>query len=410
MEENYSRRNDRKALGNQNQDQPQTQKDQPPLVQVQNPNQQGPDLPQQQQGAPEETSSGHPCFRSATSKKKAQTEVEPRRNMVLPTPSHQNPGLHKAQSVNSLLADAGKTPDPTASRETSGETSSFCLSSPGELSDPLSCPSSREVAPQRPTTLPSSLRRPPSTAPPTLKPNSAPSPRSPLQESAAVTLRKSSSSSTAVAAPRSYMSPTASSMAKISRSVSMGDSLNILEPSDAVTSPQLAPNTPIQEKEAPPTNVAVGNSAALPATPPHAAVLPVVVSPSSSAAGNHGNRAGPPPRSLQARVSGSSKPLPDKPSLDVFSSPTKPSAFLSPPSLLQSSASLLVPSKLGEEPVSDAGGDSEDAGDKGLAPIVLFLSVFNGGKVAELPVTHLVLCLCLCRATNQCGDLQGSGQ
>ncbi|XP_023807104.1 mitogen-activated protein kinase-binding protein 1 isoform X1 [Oryzias latipes] len=340
MEENYSRRNDGKALGNQNQDQPQTQKDQPPLVQVQNPNQQGPDLPQQQQGAPEETSSGHPCFRSATSKKKVQTEVEPRRNMVLPTPSHQNPGLHKAQSVNSLLADAG------------------------ELSDPLSCRSSREVAPQRPTTLPSSLRRPPSTAPPTLKPNSAPSPRSPLQESAAVTLRKSSSSSAAVAAPRSYMSPTASSMAKISRSVSMGDSLNILEPSDAVTSPQLAPNTPIQAKEAPPTNVAVGNSAALPATPPHAAVLPVVVSPSSSAAGNHGNRAGPPPRSLQARVSGSSKPLPDKPSLDVFSPPTKPSASLSPPSLLQSSASLLVPSKLGEEPVSDAGGDSEDAGDK----------------------------------------------
>ncbi|XP_024129680.1 mitogen-activated protein kinase-binding protein 1 isoform X2 [Oryzias melastigma] len=302
--------------------------DQPVLVQVQKPNQHGPDPPQQQE-AQEESSSSR-----STLKKKVQTEVEPRRNLVLPT--HQNQGLHKAQSVNSLLADAG------------------------EMSDSLIGRPSREVAPQRPTTLPSSLRRPPSTAPQTLKPNSASSPRSPLQESAAVTLRKSSSSSSsAVATPRSYMSPTASSMAKISRSVSMGDSLNVLEPPDAVTSPLLAPNTPaVQPKEAPPTNVPTGNSAALPATPPHAAVIPVVVSSVSSAAGNHGNRAGPASRSLQARIPGSSRPLPDRPSLDAFAPPTKVS--VSHPG----SASLLVTPKQEEEPQNATGGDSENGGDK----------------------------------------------
>lgn len=81
--------------------------DQPVLVQVQKPNQHGPDPPQQQE-AQEESSSSR-----STLKKKVQTEVEPRRNLVLPT--HQNQGLHKAQSVNSLLADAGKIPNPTRS-------------------------------------------------------------------------------------------------------------------------------------------------------------------------------------------------------------------------------------------------------------------------------------------------------
>uniref|UniRef100_A0AAX7U4C4 Mitogen-activated protein kinase binding protein 1 n=1 Tax=Astatotilapia calliptera TaxID=8154 RepID=A0AAX7U4C4_ASTCA len=153
------------------------------------------------------------------------------------------------------------------------------------ISQMISRPFREEVPPQlllppeRPVTLPSTPRRPPSTAPPLQRPSPA-SPRSPSQETAAAlaatTPRKSSSSSLTASGPRSYMSPTASSMAKMSRSVSMGDGLNVPEPTDdlAVTSP--TPSSQI--KETPPPVVAVVPSVTL-ATPPHAAVVPVQYSP-----------------------------------------------------------------------------------------------------------------------------------
>ena len=193
----------------------------------------------------------------------------------------------------------------------------------GDPSDSLlnSCPS-REVPPQRPTTLPSSPRRPPSTALPTQKPNPA-SPRSPQQETTGGAARKSSSSSLTPSVPRSYMSPTASSMAKMSRSISMGDGLNIPEAAEDPALTSLLPGVnSSQVKDTQPPLVAVVHSTAALATPPHAAVVPVVISSSSSS-----NRLAPPSRSLQARVpSSSSRPLPDKPSLDSFTPSSKSTA------------------------------------------------------------------------------------
>lgn len=215
------------------------------------------------------------------------------------------------------------------------------------------------LPPERPVTLPSTPRRPPSTAPPLQRPSPA-SPRSPSQETAAAlaatTPRKSSSSSLTASGPRSYMSPTASSMAKMSRSVSMGDGLNVPEPTDdlAVTSP--TPSSQI--KETPPPVVAVVPSVTL-ATPPHAAVVPVVVSSScSSFLGNHGNQMPPPTRCLQARVSSSSRPLPDKPSLPPFSMVSSSSS--QPPPV---SVSPLTPVRQEAGPPTDGGaGQMDDAG------------------------------------------------
>ncbi|XP_056282358.1 mitogen-activated protein kinase-binding protein 1 isoform X2 [Pseudoliparis swirei] len=235
-------------------------------------------------------------------KKKVQPAVESKRNLG-PTgqaaASHLNssPGLRKAQSVQNLLMDSGESSGPP--REV-------------QLLLPL----------QRPTTLPSSPRRP--LAPPSQRPSPA-SPRSPLQEPAfalSTTLlsappRKSSSSSSSsssAAASRSYMSPTTSSKAKMSRSVSVGDGL-----SGCGEDPPVTPSS--QAKDTPPPL----------ATPPHAAVVPVVA---SSSLGNQA--APPPPRGLQTRVP--SRPLPDKPSL----------ACVSP----------LPPPWQGEEPRSPGGSNS----------------------------------------------------
>ncbi|TDG98507.1 hypothetical protein EPR50_G00200930 [Perca flavescens] len=119
------------------------------------------------------------------------------------------------------------------------------------------------------------------------------------------------------AASRSYMSPTASSKAKMSRSVSVGDGLN--DPPDAAGGEDLDDPFSSRVKGAPPPSlplVAVVPSNAALDTPPHAAVTPVVIG------GDHGNHGYPvPPRGLQARVPGSSRPLPDKPSLAALSSP-----------------------------------------------------------------------------------------
>lgn len=125
--------------------------------------------------------------------------------------------------------------------------------------------------------------------------------------------RKSSSSAATPLASRSYMSPTASSMAKMSRSTSVGDGLNAPDPAEDPTPPPAT--TSSQVKEAAPPFVAVVPSNAALVVPPHAAVVPVVA---SSPLSNHGNQTAP-PRGLQARVPGSSRPLPDKPSLASFS-------------------------------------------------------------------------------------------
>ncbi|XP_072221394.1 mitogen-activated protein kinase-binding protein 1 isoform X2 [Leuresthes tenuis] len=287
----------------------------------------------------QETFSAQLTPRPSPLKKKAQTVVEPRKNVglgVRAVSPHLTPGLQKAQSVHSLLTDSGDPSDSLLN----------------------SCPS-REVPPQRPTTLPSSPRRPPSTALPTQKPNPA-SPRSPQQETTGGAARKSSSSSWTPSVPRSYMSPTASSMAKMSRSISMGDGLNIPEAGeDPALTPLLPGVSSSQVKDTP--LVAVVHSTAALATPPHAAVVPVVISSSSSSSA----RLAPPTRSLQARVPGSSsRPLPDKPSLDSFTPSSKSTAS---PSLQSPSVSVspLTPPQQEEEAQIPAGAEHSDAAVKG---------------------------------------------
>lgn len=134
------------------------------------------------------------------------------------------------------------------------------------------------------------------------------------------------------------MNPTASSMAKVTRSVSMGDGLHLSEPTEdpALTSASCSP-PPLITIEPISTEVA---------TPLHAAVIPVVVSLSSSL-GSHGNQAALPPRSLQARVPGGNRPLPDKPSLASLSSSSRP---------LPASVSPLTPPIKDPEPQRDDSG------------------------------------------------------
>ncbi|XP_071354660.1 mitogen-activated protein kinase-binding protein 1 isoform X2 [Trachinotus anak] len=381
MEQNQNRSQDRRVSWNQDQTQKQNQdqnsslqdqiqsqnrtdQDQTQPPQVRNQIQQDNDQ-LQSQVEEEETSLALQAHRPSPLKKKIQTAVEFKRNLgptARAAASHLNSssGLRKAQSVHSLLSDTG---DPS-------------------LSQPPSRPS-REVSPQlllppqRPTTLPSSPRRPPSSIfLPPQRPSPA-SPRSPQQEPAAApsaaTPRKSSSSSATPSAPRSYMSPTASSMAKMSRSVSVGDGLNIPEPAEdpAVASSSSSSSSAVissnQVKETPPPLVAVVPSNAAVTTPPHAAVVPVVATLSSSL-GNHGNQTAPPPRGLQARVPGSSRPLPDKPSLASFSPSSKTAATSSSSSSSSTSStsrpppvsvSPLTPPQQEEEPQTTASGSTE---------------------------------------------------
>ncbi|XP_041668379.1 mitogen-activated protein kinase-binding protein 1-like [Cheilinus undulatus] len=210
-------------------------------------------------------------------------------------------GLRKTQSVQSLLTNTG---DPSLTTPSS------------RLSRDV--PPQLLLPPQRPTTLPSSPRRPPAIAPPLQRSGPA-SPKSSVPDttatsSAGSTLRKSSPSPSCHS-PRSYMSPTASSMAKMSRSVSVGDGLNDSLEGVLVTSS--TPSSHPKETTTPLVTVVPSNAAQ--ATPPQAAVIPVVVS-SSSCHGNYGNQTSPGPRSLQARVAASNRPLPDKLSLATLSS------------------------------------------------------------------------------------------
>ncbi|KAM4542493.1 mitogen-activated protein kinase-binding protein 1 isoform 2-T2 [Odontesthes bonariensis] len=321
----------------------QTTQDQFQPLQIQEQSQEDPCQFQQ------EAFSAQLAHRPSPLKKKAQTVVEPRKNMglaVRAVSAHPIPGLQKAQSVNSLLSDTVASGDP---------------------SDSLlnSCPS-REVPPQRPTTLPSSPRRPPSTVLPTQRPNPG-SPRSPQQETPGGAPRKSSSSSLTPSVPRSYMSPTASSMAKMSRSISMGDGLNLPEAAeDPALVSLLSGVHSSQVKDSQPPPVAVVHSTAALAPPPHAAVVPVVV-PVVVSSSSSSLRLAPPSRSLQARVPGSSsRPLPDKPSLDSFTPSSKAAASSSLPSPSVSVSPLIAPQQE-EEPPVPAGGNAEhsDAAVKG---------------------------------------------
>lgn len=315
--------------------------------------------PKQLQSQVEETPSVLPAPDPSPLKKSIQTAVEPRRNPDLVVHAASpllNPGLRKAQSVHSLV-EAGNvhTPKCLHSNPQDLTLNTFCLAPLGDPSG--SCPS-REPPPQRPTTLPSSPRCIPSTAPPGGKPSPA-SPRSPLQENTALTPRKSSSSS--LAAQRSYMSPTASSMAKMSRSISIGDGLHLPEPAEDPSVTASGPSSSSQVKETPSPRVAVVHSNSSLATSPQATISPVLVSSSwSMSVGNHGDRAAPPTRGLQARVPGCSRPLPDKPVLDSFSTSSKPtgsSSSLPPP---------VSPPQTEEEPLTPAGFTSDHTEDPGL--------------------------------------------
>lgn len=326
---------------------------------------------------------------------KKKVQVESRRNqgpVARAAASHlsSSSGLRKAQSVQSLLTDAGKdetqevSPDGQCGdssltpRTVGGRgirwslqmfniTWSLCPigdSSPSQAASRPSrdTPPQLLLPPQRPTTLPSSPRRPPSLIPAIQRPSPA-SPRSPQQEPMAAPPRKlSSSTSSAPVPPRSYMSPTASSMAKMSRSASLGDGLHLPEPTEDTSATSSSP----QVKEAPPPLVAVAPSSAAVAMPPHAAVVPVVASSLSSL----GNPVAPPPRSLQARVAGSSRPLPDKPSLASFtpsaSSSRPPPVSVSPLGLPRQDEESQAPAEL-----EDDTGLESDAAPPPLHPYIL---------------------------------------
>lgn len=131
------------------------------------------------------------------------------------------------------------------------------------------------------------------------------------------------------------MSPTTSSKAKMFRSVSVGEGIHLPEPTED-------PSVASQVKETLP----VPPSAAV-ATPPHAAVAPVVVTLSSSLS-SQGNQAAPPARALHTRVPGGSRPLPDKPCLSSFS-PSRPPA---------APASLSTPPPQEDETPAEPGVDS----------------------------------------------------
>uniref|UniRef100_A0A673M9N1 Mitogen-activated protein kinase binding protein 1 n=1 Tax=Sinocyclocheilus rhinocerous TaxID=307959 RepID=A0A673M9N1_9TELE len=130
---------------------------------------------------------------------------------------------------------------------------------------------------------------------------------------------------------RSYMSPTTSSMAKMSRSVSMGDNLNVVELEDTGSSDlrrgsssdtsnprstsQSKPTTPVAQVSSPNTSASPFPGPSM----PHAAVIPTL------SAGSTGNSSS---KGLQVKLTGSARPLlhidipnplPDKPLLSSLS-------------------------------------------------------------------------------------------
>ncbi|XP_036449006.1 mitogen-activated protein kinase-binding protein 1 [Colossoma macropomum] len=119
--------------------------------------------------------------------------------------------------------------------------------------------------------------------------------------------------------PRSYMSPTTSSMAKMSRSVSVGDNLNVGEFGETFPSSDLRRGSDMTSSrsvsQSKPSSPVVLLPSSSDSSTPHAAVMPTLSGGSSS-------------KGLQAKVTGSArpqlnldipKPLPDKPSISSFS-------------------------------------------------------------------------------------------
>nr|XP_057946593.1 mitogen-activated protein kinase-binding protein 1-like [Doryrhamphus excisus] len=246
---------------------------------------------------------------------------------------HPSPGKKEAECKRNVVFQ----PD-TSSRLQKSQSVQSLLSDPGRVS-PLTSPSTGGVTPQRPTSLPSGPRRPIAAAPPPQRSSPA-SPRVSDQENVAMTTpRKSSSPS--VGAGRSYMSPTTSSMAKMSRSVSLGEALNeasLDSSAGAGFSCLVASDTP-------------------PATPPQAAIAPVVVGSSFSSLSCRGNQAATHPRFLHTRLPGA--PLPDKPTITSFSPFAKPAPSGRPPV----STPPLTPPLLGEAPQAGGGGGVEPKDD-----------------------------------------------
>ncbi|XP_034153235.1 mitogen-activated protein kinase-binding protein 1 isoform X2 [Esox lucius] len=191
---------------------------------------------------------------------------------------------------------------------------------------------SKEVAPQplqshsreRPVTLPSTPRRVLPSVPPQHSPTS-PQARDSSGHNTATTPR-------GLKSRYSYMSPTTSSMAKMSRSASMGDSLNVAEEEPGTESMESRRGSGFDTSRSlskPCTPVAAASSpSSLGLTTPHAAVIPTLnASPPSNSSHS------PASKSLQAKLTYSGrpqlnmdipKPLPDKPSLAVFT-PISPS-------------------------------------------------------------------------------------
>ncbi|XP_051502996.1 mitogen-activated protein kinase-binding protein 1-like isoform X2 [Myxocyprinus asiaticus] len=126
---------------------------------------------------------------------------------------------------------------------------------------------------------------------------------------------------------RSYMSPTTSSMAKMSRSVSMGDSLNVAELGEDTVSSGYDSSKPQSTSQSKPTTPVTFISS--PASPfpgpytPHAAVIPTF------SAGSTGSSAS---KGLQSKLTGNARPLlhidipntlPDKLSISTLSPSNK---------------------------------------------------------------------------------------
>ncbi|XP_050989162.1 mitogen-activated protein kinase-binding protein 1 isoform X4 [Labeo rohita] len=134
---------------------------------------------------------------------------------------------------------------------------------------------------------------------------------------------------------RSYMSPTTSSMAKMSRSASMGDNLNVVgtedtgpsdlhqgsssDSSNPRSASQSKPTTPVSQVSSPNTSASPFPGPYM----PHAAVIPTL------SAGSSGNSSS---KGLQVKLTGSARPLlhidipnplPDKPLLSSLSPSTK---------------------------------------------------------------------------------------
>ncbi|KAL4656482.1 mitogen-activated protein kinase-binding protein 1 isoform X2 [Arapaima gigas] len=234
-------------------------------------------------------------------------------------------GLRKSLSVQNLPAEADK---PNGTSRPSKEV----------------YPQTQQVAPSEREVRTSPRRNLPSV------------PGSPQHQEAACLPPKGSKS-------RSYMSPTTSSMAKMSRSVSMGDSLNLGESSEGP--PSIPTSTEAsqsrrssgsdipssskgcnQDKNKPPTppvaDLLTSASSLLVIAAPRATVGPTLNSPSSHC-----------PKSLQAKLSHSARPhltleiprpLPDKPSMAAFSPTVRPCK--GPRDLFPKSPAIALSSKI----------------------------------------------------------------